>query len=75
MNRVIRTMLCLAVAGLITLQADTASYTYDAAGRLTQVQYSNGQTIAYTYDAAGNLLTRTVTGASTPQAKPANRRK
>jgi YD repeat-containing protein len=42
------------------LLADTTSYTYDDAGRLTQVSYPNGKTITYTYDKAGNLLTRQV---------------
>src|ERR1051325_1589382 len=43
------------------------SYTYDAAQRLTRVDYSNGSAIMYTYDKAGNLLNRTVTG---PVARP-----
>lgn len=43
--------------------ADTVRYTYDDAGRLTKVDYGNGQTITYTYDSAGNLLSRTVTSA------------
>ncbi len=39
----------------------TASYTYDKAGRLIRVEYSNGVVITYTYDKAGNLLRREVT--------------
>jgi len=37
-------------------QASTIRYTYDDAGRLTQVDYGNGVRITYTYDQAGNLL-------------------
>jgi len=36
--------------------AGTASYHYDAAGRLTGVTYDNGRIIQYTYDAMGNIL-------------------
>ena len=37
-------------------QAGTATYTYDALGRVTKVSYSNGTVITYTYDAAGNRI-------------------
>ncbi len=37
------------------LFCQTASYSYDAAGRLTLVSYGNGVSIRYDYDAAGNL--------------------
>jgi len=40
--------------------AQSIQYTYDAAGRLTGVNYGDRQ-IAYTYDSAGNLLSRRVT--------------
>jgi YD repeat-containing protein len=44
-----------------TLAAGSATtYTYDAAGRLTAVNYGNGIIITYTYDRAGNLLGRLV---------------
>ena len=49
---------------LLPLSATT--YTYDAAGRLIQITYSNGSTISYTYDNAGNILSRSVQGASGP---------
>lgn len=52
--------LCVPVLAATALLADTTTYTYDDAGRLTQVAYSNGKTITYTYDKAGNLLTRQV---------------
>ena len=52
------------IAGI--LHADTVSYTYDDAGRLTAVTYSSGATIAYSYAAAGNLKARTVTAPASP---------
>ena len=59
----------IAVLASATLLADTTSYTYDAAGRLTQVTYPNGKTITYTYDAAGNLLSRQVSSPSSSSKK------
>jgi YD repeat-containing protein len=47
--------------------AQHITYTYDAAQRLTRVDYSSGASISYAYDKAGNLLTRLVTG---PGARP-----
>ena len=32
------------------------SYSYDSAGRLTQVNYGDGNILTYTYDANGNIL-------------------
>ncbi len=32
----------------------TATYQYDALGRVVHVTYSNGASVTYTYDAAGN---------------------
>lgn len=40
--------------------ADTATYTYDANGRLLVADYGGGRTYTYTYDKAGNILTETV---------------
>jgi YD repeat-containing protein len=51
------------------LLADTTSYSYDDAGRLTQVSYPNGKTITYTYDKAGNLLTRQISAPAGLAAK------
>ena len=62
-----RCCLPLFVAG--ALFADTTSYTYDDAGRLTQVVYPNGKTITYTYDKAGNLLSRQVNSPGSQAAK------
>jgi len=39
--------------------ADTVTYKYDDAGRLTEAKYED-KTIKYTYDAAGNMLRRAV---------------
>ena len=38
----------------------TITFSYDAAGRLASVNYSNGKSIAYTYDSAGNLTRQAV---------------
>ncbi len=51
------------VAAATGVSAQTVAYTYDAAGRLTAVNYPNGKTLSYLYDPAGNLLRRLV---STP---------
>jgi len=58
----IKLLLLLLSAALVS--AATLKYTYDDAGRLTQVDYGNGQAITYTYDAAGNLLSRVVSSAA-----------
>jgi YD repeat-containing protein len=60
------------------LLADTTAYTYDDAGRLTQVVYPNGKTITYAYDKTGNLLTRQVSapdGQAAKMAKPRLKKK
>jgi YD repeat-containing protein len=63
--------LCAPVLACTALLADTTTYTYDDAGRLTQVVYPNGKTISYTYDKAGNLLTRQVSAPGGQAAKMA----
>ena len=40
--------------------AAVVNYTYDAAGRLTKIDYGAGGSISYAYDKAGNLLSRSV---------------
>jgi len=46
----------IATAALVAgpASAQTAQYSYDDMGRLTQVRYASGQTTIYSYDAAGN---------------------
>jgi YD repeat-containing protein len=53
----------VALFALLAVEAMAAAitYTYDAAGRITGVDYGNGSTITYTYDSNGNLLARTAT--------------
>lgn len=43
--------------------AGSATYTYDALGRLSSVTYGSGVTITYVYDAAGNRTSYVVSGA------------
>jgi YD repeat-containing protein len=49
--------------------AATASYQYDALGRLTRVSYSDGKQVIYRLDAAGN---RTQVTSGTPAGVPAS---
>jgi YD repeat-containing protein len=59
------TLAALLLASAVPSFAASASYTYDALGRLVQVTYDNGTIIVYAYDAAGNRTTKTITcGAS-----------
>jgi uncharacterized protein (TIGR03437 family) len=55
-----------------TVAFAAATYSYDAANRLTKVDYGNGQTITYTYDKAGNLLSRVIGSASASAAPTIN---
>ena len=48
------------------LLSAAVNYSYDAAGRLTRIDYGAAGSINYTYDKSGNLLSRTVSaGAAT----------
>jgi len=51
-------------------QAIMISYTHDAAGRLTAVNYNGTSRTAYGYDKNGNLLTRTSTLTPVPKPPP-----
>jgi len=58
--------LSLGLASLLALFALSAAsfaqtYSYDDAGRVSQVTYADGTTIAYAYDAAGNPTSQAVT--------------
>lgn len=54
-------LIVLATSIALARPTDAQTYTYDAAGRLTQVTYPGLTTIAYTYDAAGNVTQNNVT--------------
>ncbi len=64
-----RRILCsmLLTAGLMA--AESVTYSYVAAGRLTKVVYASGKTIEYVYDKAGNLLSRVVSPATAADTK------
>jgi YD repeat-containing protein len=49
---------CMMMTGFVAWYAlgSTATYTYDAAGRLILTSYGSNTNISYSYDAAGNLL-------------------
>ena len=67
MNLTYRTFRNLAaVAGLCLPLSAAVSYSYDPAGRLATITYSDGSTISYTYDKAGNILSRSVQGMGGP---------
>lgn len=67
------TTLRIASLSLLAVAAFGATnYSYDAAGRLTKVDYGGGKTLTYTYDNAGNLLSRISTSAS---VTPTNKKK
>lgn len=57
-------LVAMSLAVTTLAHADTATYQYDALGRLISVTRSNGSTTTYTYDAAGNRTSRTSTGGS-----------
>jgi YD repeat-containing protein len=48
------------------LDAASAAYTYDEAGRVRSVRYDNGVCVAYAYDAAGNRTAQTITSGGAP---------
>ncbi|HYD86270.1 MAG TPA: RHS repeat domain-containing protein [Vitreimonas sp.] len=53
------------VASLMPASAETATYLYDALGRLVRVTYSGGTIVVYDYDAAGNRSRTCRTDGST----------
>ena len=58
----------LALSATSAMATETITYTYDARGRLVQVQHSgtvnNGLNKTYTHDKANNRTNLTTTGAS-----------
>lgn len=56
-------LICLASASFAA--TDSATYGYDAQGRLKTITYANGTTITYTYDSEGNRTVEQVTCAGT----------
>jgi len=70
--RNVRTGAVIAIAALTgiaaaALASETATYSYDARGRLVAVKHSgtanNNVQVNYAYDKAGNRTNKTVTGA------------
>jgi YD repeat-containing protein len=51
---------------------ETATYTYDAIGRLTRVQYTSGAVITYVYDNKGNRLMKSLSRAGESTNAPPN---
>ena len=69
MKRIRLTVFIVAVAAVIqTASAAVISYSYDAAGRLTRVNYGGFVNTTYKYDANGNLLSRVNSTAPLPLA-------
>jgi len=61
--RALSIVLLTLAAGWFATPARAQTYTYDTAGRLTQVTYPDGTTISTTYDAAGNVVSHAVTAS------------
>lgn len=65
-------VIALACALPVAVQAGTATYKYDALGRLSEIEYDNGLVMRYAYDATGNRTADTaewVTGNVVPSAE------
>jgi YD repeat-containing protein len=68
----VSTIGCL--VGAVAIAADTTTFTYDALGRLTDVQIAggamNGAQQSYQYDSAGNRLHQQIVAAAGGGAQP-----
>lgn len=58
---ILRSLRVLLAALVLAAASDAQTFTYDGAGRLTQVTYASGKTISYVYDANGNLVSQNTT--------------
>lgn len=77
MNKYIHLPIVMLIEGMAWTQSAqaisiNANYSYDDINRLTDVQYSGGQTLAYRYDSAGNITSTAQSGfvSSTPIPNP-----
>lgn len=64
-------MIRIAIVTILLAAAAAAgkvAYSYDAAGRLSKVDYGDGRSIVYSYDKAGNLIRRAIRGSAPPTA-------
>jgi YD repeat-containing protein len=52
---------------LLAQTSTTATYTYDQAGRVAAILFSDGTCVANTYDAQGNKTSVTITKSDTPE--------
>jgi len=62
--RTILLLVCLAVSST-TLYAASATYKYDNAGKLIEIEYDDGTKITYLYDKQGNMITSNSTKTAT----------
>lgn len=69
--RALIAFLVLLLVGVAAYASETISYTYDARGRLVQVNHSgtvnNNVVTNYTYDKADNRTNKTTTGSPNPR--------
>jgi len=59
-GQMMRRFISIAGLALAACQIFAATYTYDAGGRVTKIDYGATGAVVYGYDAAGNMVTRTV---------------
>jgi YD repeat-containing protein len=64
MKKIITVLLMLVIFLLSSLSAYAATFSYDALGRVIQIEYDSGRTISYEYDANGNIVSIEVDGVN-----------